>query len=213
MVFPWKIRRVLLNKAFGYKVHKNASIGFSIIIPEYLEMHEGARIGNLNVCKGLELLVMGNQSRIGKLNWITGLRKEVSLKSYTHNSNRHSALILSENSAITNRHIIDCTDKISIGKYSVVAGFRSQFLTHSIDFEKSQQDCASIAIGDYCFIGTGCVVLPGSALGNYSILGALSLLNDSFKDEYVLFGGVPAKKIKILNPDLAYFNRLKGFVD
>ena len=119
---------------------------------------------------------------------------------------------MEEHSAITNRHIIDCTNAVHIGKFSTVAGFRSQILTHSIDLEACRQSSAPVTIGDYCFVGTDCVLLGGSSLPNYSILGAKSLLNTSQQQEYYLYAGVPAKPVKELDRDFGYFSRTTGFV-
>jgi len=33
-IFPWKIRRILLNYFLSFKIHKDAKIGFSIVIPD-----------------------------------------------------------------------------------------------------------------------------------------------------------------------------------
>ena len=58
--------------------------------------------------------------------------------------------------------------------------------------------------------GAGNVGLMG-ALAD-SVLAAGSVLAKDFYDEYVLYGGVPAKPIKNLPHDAAYFIRKKGFV-
>src|SRR5207245_5527131 len=83
-------------------------------------------------------------------------------------------LIVGDHAAITHRHLIDCTDSITIGRFTTVAGHRSQFLTHGIDFEDCVQKAKPIEIGQYCHIGTSCILLPGSRLPDYSMLGAAS---------------------------------------
>ena len=120
--------------------------------------------------------------------------------------------MLSAHSAITNRHIVDCTERIRIGAFTTIAGFASQLLTHSINLENSRQEANPITIGDYCFIGTNCVLLGGSSLPDYSVLGAKSLLNRNCRDSYFLYGGVPAKPIKALPPTTRYFQRESGYV-
>jgi acetyltransferase-like isoleucine patch superfamily enzyme len=109
--------------------------------------------------------------------------------------------------------LIDCTESIQVGAFATVAGFRSQLLTHSIDIERAQQRAAPIRIGQYCFVGTDCVLLGGSALPDYSVLGAKSLLNSKFDEPYGLYGGVPASRVKTLSQQTAYFTRTIGFVD
>lgn len=209
--FPWPIRRLFLNKAFGYKISSAANIGFSIILSNQLEMLEGARIGHLTMCKGLYMVRLGVSSKIGNLNWISGFPlKDKSF--FSHRINREPSLMIGDNSAITHRHLIDCTDKITVGDFTTIAGNHSQFLTHSIDIMASKQDCKPIQIGSYCLVGTACVFLPGSSLGDYCVLGANSLLNKSYVEQFRLYGGVPAVVVKELPKDAGYFTRKLGFI-
>jgi acetyltransferase-like isoleucine patch superfamily enzyme len=101
---------------------------------------------------------------------------------------------------------------VTIGSFTTFAGFQSQILTHSIDLENNRQSSAPVRIGDYCFVGTNSVFLGGSALPDYCVLGAKSLVNKSFSDTHTLYGGVPAQAIKKLSPELKYFTRSEGFV-
>jgi acetyltransferase-like isoleucine patch superfamily enzyme len=52
-----------------------------------------------------------------------------------------------------------------------------------------------VIIGDNCWIGANCVILPGVNLGNGCVVGANSVVTKSFPDN-VIIGGVPAKIIK-----------------
>ena len=56
------------------------------------------------------------------------------------------------------------------------------------------------------------VILGGSCLPDYSVLGAKSLLNACFETSYFLYGGVPAVPVKQLSKELKYFLRTEGFV-
>lgn len=211
-LFPWQIRRWLLNRFFGYQIHSEARIGLSLIVPEQLIMEAGAAIGNLNMCRGVALLHMGERSIISRLNWITGMPRAHS-KFFQHKKDRYPSLRLGAHSAITSNHYFDCTDEIKIGKFTTIAGLGSQFLTHSIDLYESRQDCQPISIGDYCFVGTKSVFLPGSALGDYNVLAAASLVNKKYARKQVLIGGVPAKVIRSLPiKKVKYFSRTDGFV-
>lgn len=210
-LFPWAIRRWLLEKFLGYKIHPTSRIGVAWVRPRHLIMEAHASIGHLTVCKGLHTLWLHEHAIIGRGNWITGVPAE-NPDYFSHQQDRKPQLILKEHSAITNRHIIDCTNAVTIGKFSTLAGFRSQILTHSIDLENCRQSSAPIEIGDYCFIGTDCVLLGGSVLPDYSVLGAKSLLNRHYKQNYHLYAGVPAKPVKWLPENYHYFLRTTGFV-
>jgi len=211
LLCPWGLRRLLLVSFFGYRIHPTAKIGFSLILCDRLEMAENSRIGSLTVCKGMSVVKLAESAAIGNLNWVTGL--SLSNKSfYADDPNRRPELVLDAHAAITNRHMIDCTDSITLGRFSTVAGVGSQILTHSIDFERCRQTSKPVRIGEYCFVGTGSILLSGSGLPDYSFLGAGSVLNKVYTQKYYLYGGVPARAIKVLPTDLGYFLRTKGFV-
>ena len=210
MIFPWGLRRRLLVALMGYEIHSTARIGLSWICPERLEMAAGARIGHLTMCKGLSLLKMGEESRLGNLNWITGF--PVGNKDFFVGEERRAELVIGEHAAVTNRHLIDCTNSVRIGRFTTFAGFRSQVLTHSIDLQRCRQASRPIAIGDYCFVGTNCVLLGGSALPDYSVLGASSVLNKAYSDPYQLYAGNPARPVKALSREMGYFTRSTGYV-
>jgi hypothetical protein len=211
LLLPWSMRRSLLEKQFGYQLHPTSRIGLAWIFPKRLVLEAGAEIGHLTVCKHLDLLHLKAHSSIGRGNWITGFPSGDS-RHFAAEKDRRPELIVGEHSAITNRHLIDCTSAVTVGSFTTVAGFQTQFLTHTIDLELNRQSSRPIRIGDYCFVGTNCVVLGGSALPDYSVLGAKSLLNKTLTESHQLYGGVPAKPLHKLSPDLAYFHRTTGFV-
>lgn len=74
------------------------------------------------------------------------------------------------------------------------------------------QESSPISIGDYCFVGTRCTFLPGSKLPNFSLLAAGAVISNQFNEEFGLYGGVPAKFIKKLSQEDAYFSRERGMV-
>ena len=209
---PWFLRRVLLQFCCGYCLHPTSWIGLSLVYVDELVMGEHTSIGHLTVCKGLRKLHMGAHSSIGRGNWITGFPAQ-NKTFFAHQKDRVPELILGSQSAITHRHIIDCTNAVHIGEFTTLAGYRSQILTHSIDLMDCRQSSAPVRIGDYCFVGTDCVLLGGSALPSYSALGAKSLLNKAYEQTYSLYAGVPAKPVKSLEPEMKYFQREVGFVN
>jgi acetyltransferase-like isoleucine patch superfamily enzyme len=210
-LFPWKIRRILLNKVFHYQIHTTAKVGFSIICARQLIMEEKSAISSLTLCKQIDKLHLKTNARIGTLNYITGYSAFLK-ESFSHVLNRKCELIVGEHTAVTSRHFLDCTAGVYIGDFTTLAGIRSQIFTHSIDLKASRQDAKSVHIGNYCFVGTGCVLLKGSVLPDYSVLGAASMINKAF-EESGIYGGVPAKKIAATSlQDNLYFSRKTGYV-
>jgi acetyltransferase-like isoleucine patch superfamily enzyme len=211
-LLPWSIRRELLEKQFGYSLHPSSRIGIAWVFPERLIMEEQTSIGHLTVCKNIALLHLKAHSSLGRGNWITGFPLGTSSRHFAEEADRQPQLILGEHSAITHRHLIDCTNSITIGKFTTVAGFQSQILTHSINLQRNRQESAPVRLGDYCFLGTNCVLLGGAALPDYCVLGAKSLLNKTFTEPYYLYAGVPARPVQELSREDEYFRRAQGLV-
>ena len=211
LLLPWSLRRAFLENQFGYSIHPSSHIGFAWVFPKKLVMEEGARIGHLTLCKNIDLLHLGAHAIIGQLNWITGFPSGPS-RHFAHQPERRPELIVERHAGISSRHLIDCTASIRIGAFATIGGFRSQLLTHSIDFNAGRQTAEPIEIGEYSFTGTNSVVLGGAVLPHHSVLGAQSLLNKKWTDPYRLYAGVPARPVKELSPELEYFRRTEGFV-
>ncbi|MBU2948828.1 acyltransferase [Zobellia uliginosa] len=211
-ILPWQIKRFILQKVYGYELHPSCRIGYSFVYPKKLIMGPGSQIGHLNVIINLDMVNMSDHSKIGRSNWITGFSTESNSKHFAHQLDRRPELHIGHSSAITKNHHLDCTNTITIGKFSTIAGYKSQFLTHSINVIKNIQDSLPISIGDYTFISTNVVILGGAKLPDRSILGAKSLLNKEFIVTDTLYGGVPAKAIKEISKDAKYFKRETGFV-
>ncbi len=209
---PWLLKRPLMQSLQGYKLHPTARIGLSLVAAEEVELGEGARIGNFNVVRGLSRLEMGAHAIISQLNWITGFPAGPS-RHFAHQPERRPTLVLREHSAVTSRHLLDCTSKITLGKFSTLAGFRSQILTHSIDLAASRQHSTPVEIGAYCFVGSGSVILSGAKLPDYCVLGAGAVLANPVEETYTLYAGVPARAVKKLPADWKYFTRARGFVE
>ncbi|TDO97070.1 hypothetical protein EV145_11090 [Flavobacterium sp. 245] len=212
VLLPWRLKRFMLIQFFKYEIHPSARIGLSWIYPKKLIMSSNSNIGHFNVGVNLGLIKIEQYSTIARGNWITGFPDDSNSQHFSHQPDRKSHLIIGHHSAITKNHHIDCTNTIQIGNFVTIAGYASQFLSHSINIELNIQDSQPITIGDYCFLGTASTVLGGANLPSYSVLGANSLLNKTFTTPYRLYGGNPAKEIKELPKDFKYFTREVGFV-
>jgi acetyltransferase-like isoleucine patch superfamily enzyme len=211
MFLPWRLRRNALRLFFGYVIDPSARIGLSLISVRTLRMGPKARIGHLTRVKGLEELSIGEGASLGNLNWVTAFPVGHPVH-FVADVGRIPSLVIERHAAITHRHLIDCTDRVVVGEYSTVAGWRSQILTHAIDIRLSRQSAASVSIGRYCFVGTGVIILKGAYLPDCSILSAGSVLASAMSENFVLYSGVPAVAIKSLDRDSGYFQRMQGFV-
>ena len=212
VILPWKLKRLMLQKRFKYSIDPSARIGLAWVFPKHLTMAKNSRIDHFNVAIHLDLIAIDEDSSIGRSNWITGLSTQTDTPFFKHQSDRRAEFRIGKQSHITKNHHIDCTNLIKIGDFVTIAGYNSQFLTHSIDPYENRQHSEPILIEDYTFVGTNVVVLGGAVLPAKSILGAKSLLNKKFTDEWKLYGGVPAKVISDIDKNAKYFNRENGIV-
>jgi acetyltransferase-like isoleucine patch superfamily enzyme len=213
VLMPWSIKRWLLSRCFGYRIAPSASIGLSWVFPKMLVMEEESRIGSLCVVIHLDEVVLKAHSSIGRGNWVTGFPSGTNEPHFRHQPERTSRLLVGEHAAITKNHHIDCTSPVVIGRYTTVAGYNSQILSHSIDLEECRQHSEPIVIGEYCLVGTNVVILGGAKLPSHSVLGAKSLLNKAFDEEWCLYAGVPAGKKAEISATAKYFTRTQGYVD
>lgn len=212
ILLPWPLRRRFLQSAYGYQIHPTARIGLSLIRPRRLIMEEGTVIGHFTVAINLDLIHLHHHSRIGRGNWITGMPLGHP-KHFLHQPERRPEFIMGEHSAVTNRHLIDCTARVTIGRFATFAGFQSQILSHSPDFEAGRQSSTPVIIGEYTFVGTNCILLGGAELPDYSILAAKSQLSRRLTESYALYAGVPARFVHELPREAGYFTRTVGVIN
>ena len=206
---PWVLQRTWLRLIFGYYIHPTSRIGYLWIMPDRLIMGPESTIGHLTVCKNVDLLELDNCAAIGKGNWITGTRDSRYFQRYTH---RCGQLLMGSHSAITHRHHLDCTDSISIGPYTTVAGSHSELWTHGIDVERSEQSARPITIGAYVLVGTRSILLGGAVVPSKSIIAAGSVVTGSLAESFCVYAGVPARPVRKIRENSKYFERTVGHV-
>lgn len=212
-IFPWPIRRLMLQYCFGFKFSQGARIGFSIILANEVRIGKCSAIRNFTYIKNIDRVVLGDYAYILNLNWITGIGTK-DKRHFQHVANRKCELILGDHSSVTSRHFIDCTGGVEIGAFTTVGGAQSQVLSHFLDPYECRQTCKRVEVGRYCFIGTKALLLPGSGLPDYSILGGGSVLTKKQTISHTLYAGNPAvPKKDLANVSVGYFDRERGAVE
>ena len=96
-------------------------------------------------------------------------------------------LSIGNNVNITHGVIILTHDWSFLKKIKVGAGEFSENM--------SENAYNSVSIGEDSFIGAGCIILPGSKIGKFCIVGAGAVVKGDFEDYSVIVGS-PARKIK-----------------
>lgn len=206
-VLPAKLHRLGGMVLLGWKVDPTAHIGHSIISARKVTIGPRARIGTANVIKGLEELTIGADTVISYLNWISGPRLDSG--AFVHAPKRRPALILHDGAAISGRHLIDCSDTVTLGEFATLGGYRSTIFTHSVDLLRNQQRCAPVTIGQRTAVLSNAVIMAGTTIADFSIVSAGSVVNSSLRKTHTFYRGNPAVEVRTLPEDLGYFIRTK----
>lgn len=102
---------------------------------------------------------------------------------------------------------IQAIGKISIGDYTQI-GPNVNIISANHRVEDLREHVPQeVIIGRYCWLGAGSTVLPGVTLGDFTIVGAGSVVTRSFPDGYAVIAGNPAKQIRTLDPGLCLQHR------
>jgi acetyltransferase-like isoleucine patch superfamily enzyme len=207
--FPSALKRLCYRWFFGYKIGKRVKIGLSLIDARECTIEDETRIGHLNLIIGVDKLWVGDHVRIGHLNVLRG-GDEIVIGRYAEiiRLNEINSIpdpivvnpidprfILGEGSIITASHKIDFTDRVEIGRRSILGGRNSSLWTHN------RQRTRPIDIGSFAYIGSEIRIAPGGAIPSRSIVGIGSVITGRLVDENCLIGGVPAKVIKPLSEE------------
>jgi acetyltransferase-like isoleucine patch superfamily enzyme len=206
---PSFLMRPCYRLFFGYQIGKRVHFGFSIIDAAECQIEDDVRIGHLNVIIGVQKLTMGDHVRMGQLNIIRG-GEEVRLGRYSEimRMNEINSIpepdavnpveprfMLGAGSIITAGHKIDFTDRVDIGRRTIIGGRNSSLWTHN------RQRTRPITIGEFAYVGSEIRMAPGSSIPSRCIVGIGSVITSEIDAQEWLIAGVPAKPIKELSSE------------
>ncbi|HEV7797578.1 MAG TPA: hypothetical protein VGO73_05460 [Pyrinomonadaceae bacterium] len=220
-LLPAFLKRAFYRWFFGYRIGKRVRIGLSIVDAKHCRIDDDVTIGHLNVFIGIKELVIGDHVRIGHLNIIRG-GDEVSLGRYAEiiRMNEINSIpdadvvnptdprfLLGDGSIITTGHKIDFTDRVTIGRRSILGGRNSSLWTHN------RQRTRPIDIGSFAYIGSEIRIAPGGTLPSRCIVGIGSVVTSELTSEGYLIAGVPAKPVKELTEEDQFLVERKTRID
>jgi acetyltransferase-like isoleucine patch superfamily enzyme len=220
-LLPSLLKRPLYRWFFGYRIGRGVSIGVTLLDAGECVIEDGASIGHLNVVIGVKRLFIGDNARIGHLNILRG-GEEISIGRYAEilrlneiNSIPDPVVVnpvdprfsLGAGSVITAGHKIDFTDRVTIGKRTILGGRNSSLWTHN------RQRTLPLEIGDNAYIGSEIRMAPGSGLPSRCIVGIGSVITKRLTEEMRLIAGVPARAIKPLDEEDAFLVEHKTRAD
>jgi len=203
---PQPLKRLLYRRLFGWHINPGSYIGFSYILVDKLVVEENVRILHGNVIKGCEYVHLHAYSRIGGFNWITAPPWGWATVNTRLSPDRKTHLIMGRNASILHRHFIDCSDSVTLGNGAVLAGYRSMIVTHSLDIETGRARTAPVMVGENSLVFAASVLVAGAVVPNRCVVAAGGVVTGQLPDELSLYGGVPARKIKKLSADSAFFH-------
>lgn len=208
-VLPSFLKRPSYRLFFGYRIGRRVRVGFSIIDAANCEIGDDSKIGHLNIIIGVDRLSLGDHVRIGFLNIIRG-GDEVNLERYSElirmnqiNSIPDPDVVnpvepcfsLGAGSIVTTGHKIDFTDRVEIGRRTIIGGRNSSIWTHN------RQRTLPIRIGEFTYVGSEIRMAPGGSLPSRCIVGIGSVITKRIEADGWLIAGVPAKPIRELGAE------------
>jgi acetyltransferase-like isoleucine patch superfamily enzyme len=208
VVLPARLKRHVGRLLLGWDIDPTAYIGRSVILVRHLSMGPGSSIGPLNVIRHLEELRLGEGASIATRNWISGW--PLSSDVFTHSPNRRPSLIMGKYAMITVAHDIDCSDRVELGDYASLAGFRCTILTHNLNLVLDRFVSAPVELGSHSAVMSGCTLLSGTRVPQRSIVSAGSVITTPLTEELTLYRGNPAEAIRTLPESLRFFHRGEG---
>jgi len=208
-LLPSFLKRSCYRLFFGYHIGKRVRIGLSIVDARHCRLDDDVSIGHLNLIIRVSKLEVGDHVKIGHLNIIRG-GEEVRLGPYSEIIRMNEINSISEpevvnpidprfflgaGSVVTTGHKIDFTDRVEIGRHTILGGRNSSVWTHN------RQRTRPIEIGSFTYVGSEIRMAPGASIPSRCIVGIGSVITGQLAGEEKLIAGVPAKVIKDLSDE------------
>src|SRR5919202_865594 len=206
---PGFLKRPLYRWLFGYRIGRRVRLGLSLIDARECEIADDVSVGHLNLVLGVGRLSVGEHARIGHLNVIRG-GDEVAIGRWAEilrmneiNSIPDPLVVnptdprfsLGDGAVVTAGHKIDFTDRVSIGRRSILGGRNSSLWTHN------RQRTRPVQIGELTYVGSEIRVAPGGVIPSRCIVGIGAVVTGRLESEDLLIAGVPAKPLKPLGEE------------
>jgi acetyltransferase-like isoleucine patch superfamily enzyme len=205
LVLPAPLRAEVARRVLGWDIDPTAHIGRSLIMVKHVTMGPESSIGPFNMIRGLDELRLGTGATIASRNYIQAhpiARLVLARQEQAHDP----SLILGDWAKITVGHEIDASDRVEIGDWSGLVGYKCQILTHSLDLVRDIQITAPVIIGERSAVMSGCILLSGTRVPARCIVSAGSVVTTKLTKEQVFYRGNPAEAVRDL-PDLKIFHR------
>ncbi len=146
------------------------------------------------------LAVLPNDARIAMLRWL-GLHIGAHVAIYPHVFFGSEKCAIGDGSFVSVNCFFDGSDRITIGQnVSVAAGVQLITSTHDIGPPSRRAGAlrgAPVVIGNGCWLGASCIVLPGVTVAEGCVVAAGAVVAKSTEPNG-LYAGVPARRVRTL---------------
>lgn len=208
-LLPSVLKRPAYRLFFGYRIGRRVSVGLTLLDARECVLEDDVSIGHLNLVLGVGRLSVGEHARVGHLNVLRG-GDEIRLGRYSEilRMNEINSIpepdvvnpiepvfVLGDGGVVTTGHKIDFTDRVEIGRRTILGGRNSSLWTHN------RQRTRPVKIGELTYIGSEIRVAPGGVIPSRCIVGIGAVITRPLEGEYRLIGGVPARPIKELSEE------------
>jgi len=190
----------------GHSIGDDVRIGPCVVFDvRRLDFGDRARMGTGNVLRGLDLVLLGENAIIGHWNWISAS------PAFRADGTDRGLLSLGANATIVSRHFIDCSGGVLVDEYALLAGLRSVFLTHQVDYNTCTMIASSITIGAYSIVNACNKIVPGAHIPARSITAMGAVILPGLETQGRLYGGVPARDLKPVEGQ--WFHRIDARIE
>jgi acetyltransferase-like isoleucine patch superfamily enzyme len=210
-LLPSFLKRPAYRLFFGYKIGKRVHIGLTLLDARHCVLQDDVRIGHCNLILSVSELEAGDHARIGHFNILRGgdrielgryseiirfnvinsiIDPELDPKSLTSADPR---FLLGAGSIVVSGHRVDFTDRVEIGRRTILGGRNSSIWTHN------RQSTEPVRIGSLAYVGSEIRISPGGEIPSRAIVGIGSVIVGRLEGADCLFAGVPAKPVRQLD--------------
>lgn len=190
-LIPSNLVRVCLYKwLLKYQIDWSAKIGYlTIIAVEKVVIEKQVNIGRGNLFLGSFKLKIGEGAIVGNKNEF--ICDDWALEKRFENCSFVRECQIGNHTLINHHHFFDLVGKFELQDNSWIGGRNSQFWTHGGRAKKH-----SISIGKNCYLGSAVKFIPGTKIGDNTLVGVGSIVTKEFNIKNALIAGIPAKTIK-----------------
>src|SRR5262245_26064917 len=200
-LLPGPLKKAMLRSAFGFRIGQRVRLGIAYFDCAELTVEDDASIGHGVAFKNVGSVRIGCHAVVGPLNLIRGgdridlgdysqlLRLNVinAIPQHDCYGVLDSTFALGFGAVVSSSHWIDFTDRVSIGRRSMLGGRNSSIWTHN------RRRAAPVRIGDFCYMGSEIRIAPGVTIADCSMIGMGSVVSSPMTAPFTFIGGAPAR--------------------